>query len=278
VICSPKISLLKKKENKVDWKGETSNLVSFETSLLQKSDGSILGTFTPKYRVKEWNTTLTAELKTNKDFKAEVVVDNPFTPGLKVTVSEESKGDDLFATLGFEYRHEFLALTASADYGQAAGSNLKGSTVVGNQGFQLGTSFEYFLGASNDSSVREFNATAAYGNDEFDVSVFGKILPEKDSNILGANFFQRVNADLQVGAEVTFDTQNPDTKPKLTAGAQYRVDGDATIKTKFDTNGKLGLSWQQKFKSSRLTVSGTVDTNNLSGKNSSAMGFNLSLF
>jgi len=266
-----------KRENKVDWKGETSSNVSFETSLVQRNDGSILGTFIPKYRVKEWNTTLTAELKTNRDFKAEVVIDNHFTPGLKTTLTEESKGENLIGTVGVEYRHDLVALTASADYGHSAGSAIKASTVVGSQGFQLGVSSDYFISAHNDNSLRELSATASYGNDEFDVGFFGKLLNEKDSNILGANYYQRVNADLQVGAEVSFDTQNPDVKPKLTAAAQYRVDADSSIKTKFDTAGHLGLSWQQRFKSSRLTLSSTIDTNSPSGKGS-AIGFNLSLF
>jgi hypothetical protein len=267
-----------KKENKVDWKGETSSNVSFETSLLHKNDGSMLGTFSPKYRINDWNTTLMAELKTNRDFKAEVVLDNQFTPGLKTTITGESKGEDLFATFGVEYKHELATLTASVDYGQAAGSTFKTSTVVGSQGFQLGAALDYFIGSSNDSTIREFNATATYGNAEFDIGVFGKILPERDSNILGANFFQRVSADLNVGAEVSFDTQNPETKPKLVAAAQWRVDQDAIVKTKFDTNGKLGLSYQQRFKSTRLTLSGTVDTNNMGTKNSSSVGFNLSVF
>jgi len=267
-----------KRENKVDWKGETSSNVTFETSLLQKADGSILGTFTPKYRVKDWNASISAELKTNKDFKAEVVFDDHFTPGLKTTLTGESKGEDLVGTLGVEYKHELATFTTSVDYGSSSGSSIKSSTVVGTQGFQLGAQFEYFIGASNDSSLKEFNSTASYGNDEFDLGVYGKILNEKDSTILGANYFQRVNADLLVGADVSFDTQNVETKPKLTAGAQYKIDAEALIKTKFDTNGKLGVSYNQKFKSSRLVLAGTIDTNNLSGKNSSSIGFNLSLF
>jgi len=267
-----------KRENKVDWKGETSSNISFETSLTQRNDGSVLGIFTPKYRVKEWNTSFTGELKTNKDFKGEVVVDDRFAPGLKTTLSGESKGEDLFATLGVEYKHEIATFTASVDYGQASGSNLKTSVVLGTQGFQCGANVDYFVGSSNDSSLREVHTVASYSTDEFDLGVFGKILNEKDSTLLGASYFHKVSSDLQVGAEIQFDTQNPETKPKLVAASQYRIDPDASVKTKFDTNGKLGLSYQQRFKSSRLTVSGTVDTNNLNAKNASSFGFNLSLF
>jgi len=267
-----------KRENKVDWKGETSSNVSFETSLLQKNDGSILGTFIPKYRLKEYNTTFSAELKTSKDFKGEIIVDDHFTPGLKTTVTGESKGEDLVGTLGFEFKHNLASFTASADYGSSSGSTLKSTAVVGKQGFQLGALFEYFIGASNDSAMKEFSSTATYGTDEFDVGFYGKILNEKDSTILGANLYQRVSSDLQVGADISFDTQNLDSKPKLSAGLQYKIESDAFVKAKFDTAGKLGLSYQQKFKSTRFTIAGTIDTNNLSGKNSSSVGFNLSLF
>jgi len=267
-----------KRENKVDWKGETSSQVSFETSLIQKSDGSILGTLMPKYKVKDWSTTLSVELKTNKDFKAEAAIEDQLTPGLKTTLSGESKGDDLFGTVGFEYKHDVAAVTGSVDYGQSAGSNLKFSAVLGNNGFLVGSSVDYFVGSSNDSILRELGATCGYSVDEFDTSFFGKILPERDSTILGLNYFQKINPDVNFGAELTFDTQNPETKPKLTVSSQYRPDPDATGKIKFDTLGKLSLSWQQIFKSSRFTTSATIDTSNLSGKNAASFGINLSLF
>jgi len=267
-----------KKENKVDWKGEVaSSNVTFETSFTQKNDGSILGIFSPKYKIKDWNATVSGELKTNKDFKAEVSVEDKFAPGLKTILSGESKSDDLITALGVEYKHEVATFTANLDYGPS-GSNIKSSAVLGTQGFQFGASLDYFVGSSNDSSLKEVNAIASYSTGEFDLGFFGKILNEKDSTILGANYFHKVSKDFDVGAQISFDTQNPDTKPNLVAAASYRVDPDATVKTKFDTNGKLGLSYQQKFKSSRFTLSGTVDTNNLSGKNASSVGFNLSLF
>jgi hypothetical protein len=267
-----------KRENKVNWTGETSSNVSFETSLLQKADGSILGTFTPKYRVRDYNTTLTAELKTDKNYKVEAKIDDHFTPGLTTTVSAETVKEDIKATVGVEYKHELATFTTTVDYGRSEGSNLISSAVVGTQGFQLGAQFNYFIGSSNDSSLKEFLSTASYGNDEFDLGVYGKIINEKDSTILGANYFQRVNPDLLVGADVSFDTQNVDSKPKLTAGAQYRIDSESLVKTKFDTDGKLGVSFSQKFKTSKLVLAGTFDTNSLSTKNSSNVAFNLTLF
>jgi hypothetical protein len=140
---------------------------------LQKADGSILGTFTPKYKYKPWGTTLSAELKTSRDFKAEAVVDEQLLPGLKATVTGESKGEDLFSTFAVEYKHELATVTASVDYGQAAGSTLKATTVVGSQGFSVGGSAEYFFGATTDSLLKELHTVLGYSTDEFDIAAFG---------------------------------------------------------------------------------------------------------
>jgi len=267
-----------KSENKVEWKAETSNNVTVETTLVQKADGSVLGTFAPKYKYKDWGSTFSVELKTNKEFKATVDVEDQFAPGLKTTLSGESKAEDLFGTFGVEYKHELATLTASVDYGQAAGSNLKASAVVGSQGFSLGASTDYFLGASNDSILRELHTVLGYSSDEFDISAFGKLQNEKDANILGATYFHRVNPDLQVGTEVSFDTANPEAKPKLVFATQYRVEADTVVKAKVDTLGKLGLSYQQRFsKGAKFTVSSTIDTNNLGAKNASTFGVSIFL-
>jgi len=135
------------------------------------------------------------------------------------------------------------------------------------------------LGNTVDSSLKEFHTVLGYSTDEFDVSVSGKLQNEKDANILGANFYHRVNTDLSVGGEVAFDTANVEAKPKFVFGTQYRVDADTTTKVKFDNNAKIGLSYQQKVsKNARITLSATVDANNFGGKNASSLGFTLSLF
>jgi len=238
-----------------------------------------LGTFIPKYKYKEWGATVTAELKTNKNFKAELSVEDQITPGLKTTITGEAKGEDLFATLGVEYKHELLAFTGSVDYGQALGSTLKSSVVVGAQGFSLGGFVDYFFGASSDSSLKELHTVLGYSTDEFDVSGFGKMQNgDEQKNILGASYFHKVNNDLSVGTEVSFDTANAEAKPTLVLATQYKLEADTTLKAKVDTVGKLGVSYQQKFsKNAKLVISSTIDTTNLGAKNSSTLGFTLSL-
>jgi len=266
-----------KSENKVEFKGETSKPLSWEASLVQKGDGSILGTFFPKYKFKEWGTTVSSEIKTNRDFKAEVALEDRLTPGLKTTIAGESKGADLFGTFSAEYKHEVATVTGSVDYGQAAGSTLKGSAVFGKQGFYLGAQAEYFMG-TNENTLKELHSVVGYSTDDFDFSVFGKLQQQhqSDANIIGATLFHKTTSDLTMGTEVSFDTANADSKPTLVFGSQYKLDPDATLKGKFDTAGKLGLSYQQKFnKNTKLIISSTIDTNSVGAKGASTFGAHL---
>jgi len=265
-------------EKKVEWKGQTSNNVTIESNFLQKGDGAIVGTLTPSYKYKPYGMNFLAEINTKKDVKIETSVENQLVDGLKLTLTGEAKGDTTFATVAAEYKHEYATATASFDYGKANGSTVKATSVFGQKGYSLGLSAEYFLGNTEASELKTFNTTLAYASKEFDASIFGRLITDKDKNEVGATYFHNINTDLAVGTEVVFDTANSDAKPKLSFGTLYKLNDDTSVKGKFDTNGVLGVSWNQKFnKNSKVIVGANIDTNNLSGKNSSSFGFTLSL-
>jgi hypothetical protein len=268
-----------KAENKVEWKGKSGD-VALETTLIQKKDGSVSATFTPKYDVKEWGANFLVELNTAKDVKAEASFKDQLAKNLKNIITLQSKGDDNWATLGLEYKHDLASVTASVDYGKASGSTVRASANVGSSGFTLGASTEYFIGFTQESDLKELHTILSYAKAEYDVAIFGRMKSENDTdkNELGLNYFHNVNSTLAVGAEITFDTANSDAKPKLTFGTQYQLAADSVLKGKFDTTGKLGLSYGQKWnKNARVVVSSSIDTNNLGGKNASAFGFTLAL-
>jgi voltage-dependent anion channel protein 2 len=268
-----------KQENKFSWKGQATNDVSLETIFTQKKDGSILGSFAPKYKYKDWKTTFSADINTKKEVKAEVSVEDLLNvDGLKTTVTGFSQGSENFGTLAVEYKHEMATVTTSVDYGKANGSTVKASAVIGAQGIALGASTEYFFGG--ESELKELTTVLSYGSSDFDITAFGRIQSrnDEDKNELGATYFHRINTDWQVGAEAIFDTANTDAKPKLTFATQYQLQKDTILKGKFDTAGKLGLSYQQIYnRNAKLTLSSTIDTNNMGAKNSSTFGFTLAL-
>jgi len=268
-----------KQENKFSWKGQANNEVTLETSFVQRKDGSILGVFAPKYKHKEWKTTFSAEINTKKEVKAEVAVEDLLkVDGLKTTLTGISRGNDNFGTLGVEYTHEMATICASVDYGKVNGSTIQGSAVIGTQGIALGASTEYFIGG--ESELKQLTTVLSYSSQEFDFSGFGRIQSrdEEDKNELGVTYFHKINPNWQVGAEAIFETSNPEAKPRLTFASQYEFNKDTVFKGKFDTTGKLGISYQQKYnKNAKLIISSTIDTNNLGGKNSSTLGFSLAV-
>jgi len=268
-----------KQENKLAWKGQARNDVTLETTLLQRKDGSILGSFAPKYKHKDWNTTFSAELNTKKEVKVEVSAEDLLSvDGLKTTLTGWSKGNENFGVVGVEYKHELATATVSVDYGKPQGSTVKASAVIGAQGVALGASTEYFFGG--ESELRDLTTVLSYASSEFDITAFGKIQNQgdEDHNELGASYFHRITPEWHVGSEVVFETANADAKPKLTFATQYQLQSDTVLKAKFDTAGKLGLSYQQKYnRNAKLTLSSTIDTNSLGGKNGSTFGFSLSL-
>jgi len=265
-------------ENKVEWKGETENGVIVESNLVQKN-GVVVGTFTPKYKYKEYGADIQLELNTKKEFKGEISVADQLAKGLKLILAGNSKGGEFWATVGTDFKSDMGTFTGAVDYGKEAGSTLKSSITVGSKGFVVGGNAEYFVG-SDSNELKELNTIASYGCDEFSVSGFGRMKNGvEEKNEIGVSYFHVVSKDLTVGTEVSFDHATVDAKPKLTFGTQYKLEADTTLKGKFDTNGQLSLSFAQKFnKNAKLVIASSFDTTNAFGKgNGTKFGFSLSL-
>jgi len=262
-----------KQENKFTWKGQTDNKVNLETSFTQKKDGSTVGVFSSKYKHNEF--TISSEVSTKKDFKGEISAEDLFgLDGFKSTLTAESHSagkSENFATLEAQYKHELATLTGSADFGKEEGTTVKGAVVLGSQGFALGASSAYHLGGSQ---LKDLSSSLSYNSTDFDIAVFGRL---KDGrNEVGANYYHNVNSDFNVGAEAVFDVNGSTKAPKLTFGTHYAFDKATSVKGKFDTDGKLSVSYCQKYSRTSLVLSSTIDTNSL-GKNSSVFGFTLNL-
>jgi hypothetical protein len=272
-----------RQENKIEWRGQPDNNVSLETSITTKADGSASGLVAPKYSLREYGTTVSAEVTTRKDLKVEVAMEDYHVKGLKTTLGGNLTPDDKWGTFGLEYRHEIGNLTGNFDYGKAVGSTVKASAVVGSQGIHLGGSAVYLLG--NDSSdVKELKTTLSYTADNFEISAYGLMKAAEgkveEKNQIGTNFSHRFTPDWQIAAEAIFDTAPADSKPTLFVASQYRLSAllESYVKAKFDTNGRLGLSYIQRYnKNAKFGVSTTVDTNKLDTKGAATFGFTLSL-
>jgi len=272
-----------KEEKKFAWKGQTFNGVTLESTLTQKKDGSVFGTFAPKYTYKPYKTTFSAEFNTKREAKVEAKAEDlAGVVGLSSTLTLQQQAafkpadpQQLYVTDAVEYRHENAALTASVDFGKNEGSTVKASAVVGSQGVLLGTSVTYHAGVSE---LKELNATLAYATLDYDLNLYGKLKNNdgKQDSEVGVSYFHAVTKDVSVGADISTDLNNTSKTPKVTFASSWRPDTSSTLKTKMDTEGKFGLSYGQKLNANtKLVVSTTVDANNLSGKNGSTFGASL---
>jgi hypothetical protein len=274
-----------KREQKTEWKSATSDGLKLEFSIKSEEgrDGTkTVGTVKDEYYYAPWHSTFTGELNTDREFKGEVAIGDKFVKGLKTIFTAQSQnrnGLDYFGIVGLEYQHEYASATVSAEFGRATDNAVKASLVVGSQGLSVGANVETIRKESS-TDLKEFKVAATYASEEFDITGHGKVThtAKTSTSELGASYYHKINSDLAVGTEIKFDVSNPDKKPALAFGAQYKLQHDSTLKARFDTEGKLGLSLAQQInKSVKLLISSTIDTNGPSGKNGSAFGFTLSL-
>jgi voltage-dependent anion channel protein 2 len=273
--------LLKKEfpynEKKIEWKGTTVNDIVVETNFQQKGDGTVIGSIIPSYKYRLYGLTFLAELNTKKDVRLETTVENQGIEGLKLTLTGEAKQNETFGTFNAEFKSPMATANASFDFGKMLGSTLKASTVFGIPRFCFGLHGEYFFGKS-DSTLRMFNVTLGHITKDFEATVFGRVDAVKTKNEIGGTFCHSINYSTKVATEIVFDTSHSDSRPNLIFGGQHKLHEDTIFKGKFDSNGIVGLSLIQKFNnSSKLVVGADIDTNNLSGKNSTSFGFSIFL-
>jgi len=253
------------KDVKVELKAKTPNGVEYETSVTASDDKPYVGFFKPTYKWKEMGLELVGEVNTQRDLKVEVSSSNQIVDGLKVTLTAQSNKDGAYATLSDEYKHELASVTASIDYGKEEGSTANPTFVVGLDKYALGASIVYHI----SHGLKNFEGKLAYASPEFDVTLFSRSRYAKETELtFGGNYFQQLNSDLNIGSEISFDSE---FKPKLTFGSQYTLQRDSVLKGNFDTTGKLNLSYALKFNpATKVTFAAKVDTTNLSKTNSSA--------
>jgi len=265
-----------KQEKKLEYKGDTSSGVGFETLFAQDEKGAITATVKPKYTYLQYNAEVNGEVNSKQDVKLEVSVKDQFAKGLKTITSVNNKKGEIFGAFGTEFRNNSSALNATVDYGKKSGPTLSGAAVFGTDGFSLGLSTTYLL---TKSALEGLEVVGSYRSDEFDASLFGRIKPDektkKDTQEVGFSYYHDVSTDLSFGAEGQYNVNNK--LLEVLAGLQFKATSDTTFKGKFSNSGVLGLSYQQKLnKRTKFTLSSSFDLQAIqSGKSGSNFGFSL---
>jgi len=265
-----------KSERKLEYKGDTSSGVGFETSFVQDDKGTITSTLKPKFSIKEYKAEVNGEFNTKQDVKVELSLQDQFASGLKTLTSINNKKGELFGAVGFEFKNDISAVNATFDLGKKSGPTAAIGAVFGTDGFSFGVSTTYLV---SKSSLEGFEAVGSYKVPEFDAHLFGRVKPDektkKDTQEVGFAYFHNVSSDLSFGAEGQYNLVGKNLE--VLAGLQFQPTVDSIFKGKFSNTGVLGLSYQQKFNSrTKFTLSSAFDLTALQqGKSGTTFGFGL---
>jgi len=261
-----------KKEQRVELKSTTSQGVKVEGIIKNEEiKDSPKSTGTVKYESfkKEWNTKFTGEVTTDNTFKTEATYSvDRYVSGLKGIFTFQKQGTEPSVVAGFEYKKDSVSATGSIETGKKTDNALKTSVVFGSKNVAVGANVDATR-KDTGFDVKEFKAALSYASDEIDAVVYGKVtqVSKAPINEVGLSYYQKLNSETAVGGETKYNFK--DEKPTLALGSYFKLQPSSTLKSKFDTTGKLGLSWTEALnKNTTVQFSSTIDTK-ASSKNSS---------
>jgi len=239
-----------------------------DVNLARNADGSIFGSLFPKYKLNNYGVTLGLFGDTKRALKVELVADNHL-PGLKVTATGESASESL--TVDAEYKRDGLTVTGSANVLSPKGTTLKGGLVVGHLGYSGGISAEY-----HTDKISKIDTSLSFNNNlDLTTNVYARINPQDSSATLGFSHYQNHSRGA-FAVEGSFDPSKTTQVPKITLAGSYNLDDKSIAKAKFDTAGRLGLSFGHKLASNIRFILGTsINTQNPSAPGDHSLGFSL---
>jgi len=262
-------------KSRLEIKTRTSNGVSFDASITKNQDDTIIGTLNPKFvptvaGFSRHGVTVGADMDTNRNVKLHAEAAN-LVSGLTTKITGDTRND--IVTLDNTYRHDYFTATSSVDFFNPKGTNALIGATVGMDGFALGVNTRY-----QNNGITALNASVAYNAVDYAATLYSQL----KQNIVGINYYQRVNPRTSIAADASFDLSHDSTanKPKLTIGGRYEVDvlSASFVKTKFDTEGRLAVSYGQRLNAfASLTVGGTFNTNSFNKAGGHNFGFTLAL-
>jgi len=225
---------------------------TLKSTFIRDSASKITALFNAKSSYQGVN--LEANLDGSGTIKGEASYDE-IIPGAKLTVSGKLDGgkavkDMAAPKISTEYRKDNMVACAAVE-----GSSLVASGVVEAGDFQIGASTTY---DANDGSMGDPSFAARYKGGNFAVTATATGLKGDD---ISATYTQTVSDDLDVAASFSTDGN------KFAVGANYKLDSDASIRGKINSDGILNIGYaKQLTKGASVNAGLEVDTNNMDNR------------
>eukprot|EP00744_Colponema_vietnamica_P000322 GILI01000569.1.p1 GENE.GILI01000569.1~~GILI01000569.1.p1 ORF type:complete len:308 (+),score=138.97 GILI01000569.1:53-925(+) len=163
--------------------------------------------------------------------------------------------------LGAEFKHDYARFKTAFDLTMTP--TVSANVVLGNGTYGLGLDGSF---NSDKGELTNYNGALYYKNLEHLFVLQTKTVGDRPASQFSLGYYNRLNKTSELGVELQY---NHATQQKLlVAGAKHELDTTSFVKTKVDTDGKLGLHYQHQLNSMvKLGLSSQVDVTKLSADN-----------
>jgi len=232
-----------------------SGLLEFTSNLERNDkDGVLKGEIKTKLKHTDTGLTFQDSYSTSNDLGVKVEA-SELLEGLKLDLDTTfnpptSKKE---AKLGVVFKNPAFVLTGSANVFQQP--KIKVDGVIGHEGFVVGAQATFDV---TGSKVSDYALALGYSEKDYGATLHAnKMLSQ-----FIATYSHNVSKDVTVAAQATMGGSTE--KMLFEFGAQYKLDGETTVKGKLETSGKVHLGLIQKVRPDiKATFGVLVDTRKL---------------
>jgi len=201
--------------------------------------------------------------------------------GVEVTLSggvdPSSKKKGCNDKIAAEYKQDFVATSGFVDVNFGENSTaavVEATAVVGFEGLSVGGQLAFDVSPSAQK-VSDINIGAEYTRDDTTFT----LQTEKKGDVIRGYLHHKIRPSYQVGFQFDYEPRAEDVKKQrvLTAGTEYELDVDTTVKAKVDSNGVIQAAISHNLQNPSLQVAMAASFTRKSADRLSADKFGLSL-
>jgi len=265
---------------KVSTETKTSNGVSLVTTgrrFFKAGNENVEALFEPKFNWAEKNVELTGKLSTNNEYEVGSSIKDLGTKGSKLSLTANQSKAGIVVKGGVDFKNENVAVKTSVgapDDLSGKPINVEASAVAAyenvNVGGKVNVATAHVKGDKETATSIFWNLKAGFLQPLWQsVAWFNNA---KDSNVVGASFYQDVTPAVKVGTSFTVDRLAANSAPAANVTSEYKYAADTVLKSKLGVNSakdlRVALALQQNWTtSSTVTIGADLNALQLLGTN-----------
>lgn len=241
---------------KLDIKSKTKSGVEFGTGGVSNQDsGKVFGTLETKYKIDDYGLKFSEKWNTDNTLATDVTFADKLLKGLTLgygcTFSPQTGTKT--GKLKTSYKHDNVSANADFDLSLSAGPLVNASTVIGYQGWLAG-----YQACFNTQSNKLTKNNFALGYIASDFILHAAVNNGCDFSGL---IYHKVKRGLDGAINLEWNSSNNITQFGI--ATKYKLDEDASVRAKVNSNLQIGLGYQQKLREGiTLTLSTNIDGKN----------------